>query len=342
MRSRWRRRWLDSRQKNAPAAKASRPAWRKDPGRAWFPSLSPDGDFFIYARKTGDRSLLFLQRMGGGAPLALPQDSQQDDTQPAFSPDGQEIAFRSEREGGGIFLMGATGESVRHLTDFGFNPAWSPDGTEIACATEGVVNPRIRRQRRSEIFRVSVATGERRLLYGGDAVQPSWSPHGYRIAFWGITKSGQRVVWTIPASGGVASQVTNDPSLDWDPVWSPDGRYLYFASDRSGVMNLWRVPIEERTGRVAGQPEPVTSSSQASMLLSISPDGRRIAYASHDSRTILEKVDLDPVRAAVRQPPTALSGWRRCLSARHQLESVAPDPGCSSRLGLQRPRAGPG
>ena len=42
------------------------------------------------------------------------------------------IAFRSDRDGGGIFLMGATGESVRRLTDFGFRPAWSPDGSQIA------------------------------------------------------------------------------------------------------------------------------------------------------------------------------------------------------------------
>jgi Tol biopolymer transport system component len=280
------------------------------PGRAWFPSLSPHGDFFVYARKSGDQSLLFLQRIGGGAPIALPQDSPRDDNQPAFSPDGQEIAFRSEREGGGIFLMGATGESVRRLTDFGFNPAWSPDGTEIACATEGVVNPRIRRQRRSEIFRVSVATGKRRLLYGRDAVQPSWSPHGYRVAFWSTTR-GQRVVWTVPASGGAASPVTNGASLDWDPVWSPDGRFLYFASDRSGVMNLWRVPIEERSGKLAGEPEPVTSSSQASMMLSISPDGRRIAFASDDSRAVLEKVDLDPVSAAAGGAATILHTSRK-------------------------------
>ena len=79
-------------------------------------------------------------------------------------------------------------------------------------------------------------------------------------------------------------------------------------------MNLWRVPIEERTGRVAGQPEPVTSSSHASMLLSISPDGRRIAYASDDSRTILEKVDLDPVHHGVSS--RVFAGRPSPLSAR--------------------------
>ena len=114
-------------------------------GRETFPSLSPDGDFFVYAKATAPGNLdLYLQRVGGGNPINLTADSPVDDTQPAFSPDGQQIAFRSERDGGGIFVMGATGESVRRLTDFGYNPAWSPDGREIVVATEGVSDPGVR------------------------------------------------------------------------------------------------------------------------------------------------------------------------------------------------------
>ncbi len=274
------------------------------PGKEWFPSLSPDGNFFLYAGKAGKRSRLFLQRVGGGKALDLLPDSAQEDTQPAYSPDGQQIAFRSERDGGGLFVMGATGESVRRVTDFGFNPAWSPDGREIACATEGIVDPRIRRER-SEVFRVNLATGERHLVSRGDAVQPSWSPHGFRIAYWGKSPAGQRVIRTVPVGGGEAVPVTHDLSIDWNPVWSPDGRYLYFTSDRSGVMNLWRVPIEERSGRVLGEPEPVTTSSQVSMLPSISRDGRRIAYAGDDSKSILERLDFDPASGTVREPAVA-------------------------------------
>ena len=68
-------------------------------------------------------------------------------TQPAYSPDGKRIAFRSERDGGGIFIMGASGESVMRLTDFGYNPSWSPDGKEIVCAMEGVVRLYIARSK---------------------------------------------------------------------------------------------------------------------------------------------------------------------------------------------------
>lgn len=271
-------------------------------GKEWFPSISPSGDFFVYAKKVGDRSQLFLQQVGGGTAIGLLPDSLEGDSQPAVSPDGRQIAFRSEREGGGIFVMGLMGESVRRVTEFGFNPAWSPDGREILFATEGIDNPLVR-QHKSQIYRVNLETTQQRLAHEGDAVQPSWSPQGLRIAYWGVVSpSSQRVIWTIPADGGEAVQVTAGEFVDWNPVWSPDGRYLYFTSDRSGVTNLWRLPIDERSGRVLGEPEPVTTSGQASMLLSLSRDGKRIVYASDETRTILEKVAFEPASGVTASP----------------------------------------
>ena len=62
-------------------------------------------------------------------------DSNQDDDQPGFLPDGERIAFRSDRDGGGIFAMGRTGEAVRPVTRDGFRPSWSPDGADLVYAT---------------------------------------------------------------------------------------------------------------------------------------------------------------------------------------------------------------
>ena len=91
-----------------------------------------DGTWVAYAGDaTGNRDI-YLQSVTGQTPINLTQNSQADDDQPAFSPDGNLIAFRSARDGGGLFVMGRTGEAVRRITRAGFNPAWSPDGRQIA------------------------------------------------------------------------------------------------------------------------------------------------------------------------------------------------------------------
>ena len=101
-----------------------------------YPSLSPDGKWVVYEGYQTGNADIYLQSVGGHNPINLTKDALDDNTQPAFSPDGESIAFRSSRQGGGIFVMGRTGESVRRLTDAGFNPAWSPDGTTIVYATD--------------------------------------------------------------------------------------------------------------------------------------------------------------------------------------------------------------
>ncbi|HET9226363.1 MAG TPA: LpqB family beta-propeller domain-containing protein, partial [Thermoanaerobaculia bacterium] len=275
-----------------------------------YPSLSPDGNYFVYVKAAEKGSDIFLQRVGGGNPINLTPETPWVDTQPAFSPDGQQIAFRSEREGGGIFVMGATGESVRRVTDSGFNPTWSPDGKEIVLATEGVLEPSTRTST-SQIFRVNLATGEQRMLRTGDAVQPSWSPNGRRIAYWGVvSEKSERGIWTLPAEGGDPVEVLSEKFLTWNPVWSPDGAWLYFLSDRSGSLNLWRAAIDQNSGRVSGEPEPVTSSSQSIRFLTLSKDGRRIAYATDERRDSLEARTFDPERLEAGTESVPIVGAR--------------------------------
>jgi serine/threonine protein kinase/Tol biopolymer transport system component len=291
------------------------------PGPELFPSLSPDGKSFLYSGRAAGNWDIYLQRVGGRNSVNLTQDSLADDIQPAFSPDGERIAFRSEREGGGLFLMGATGESVRRLTDFGYNPAWSPDGREIVCATERVGRPESRSPADSQLWSVNLSSGQKRLLSRGDAVQPHCSAQGHRIAYWARTEGGQRDIWTVPAQGGEPAAITHDPAVDWDPVWSPDGNYLYFFSDRGGSMNLWRIPVDEQSGQVRGQAEPVTTPSSDSGQLSFSRDGRHLAYVQDMSTLNLHKVGFDPTtEKVVSQPVRITQGSRRAVGP-----DVSPD-----------------
>jgi len=273
-----------------------------------FPSLAPDGRSLVYASQAGGDWDIYWQDVGGENIRNLTEDCLEDDTQPAFSPDGRWIAFRSQRNGGGIFVMSATGESVRQLTPAGhfYHPAWSPDGREILCTRENVVDPADRTAGPRQLWTFTVDAGEGRLVTSDDAAQPQWSPHGRRIACWGNRQKTQRDIWTMPARGGEPVDVTNDEHLDWNPVWSPTGRYLYFLSDREGGMKLFRAAIDEESGKASGLIERVpTPEGYLIRHLSIARNGDA-AYTALVLRKTLHRVAFDPARGALAGKPRQL------------------------------------
>ena len=150
-----------------------------------------------------------------------------------------------------------------------------------------------------------VVSGRNRIERGGgDGSQASWSPHGDRIAYWGIRgKTGLRDVWTIPAAGGEPVDVTDDVATDWNPVWSPDGRYLYFGSDRGGTMNLWRVSIDEKTGRTLGPLEPAFLPATYVGHFSFAHDGRHLAYRTQEASGNLYRIGFDPAAERLTAAP---------------------------------------
>ena len=274
------------------------------PGVQDAPNLSPDGKSLLYVAGDGGDEDIFLLRVGGENAINLTAAFSSNDFDPAFSPDGERIAFGSDREGGGLFVMGATGESPKKIASEGAHPSWSPDGRKIVYSTERVPDPYARNTIAS-LFVVDVATGEKKRIYDGDAVQPAWSPGGKRIAFFAVSE-GQRDLGTIPADGGAATAVTHDPATDWDPFWSPDDRWLYFFSDRRGGPDLWRVAVDGTTGTVSGEPEPVTTGSSRPMRGGISADGHRIALEIDTSRGELMKTGFDPAACRPVGAPTTL------------------------------------
>jgi Tol biopolymer transport system component len=285
------------------------------PGQEREPSLSPDGKSVVYASKSSGNWDIFLQRVGGRTPINLTADSLDDDSAPAFSPDGESIAFRSERSAGGVFVMGATGESVRRVADFGYAPAWSPDGSRLALATEPVDDP-LSREGISELWVVTLDGSEKRRLTAGDAVGASWSPDGQRIAYWGWRDPDwQRDLWTIAADGSEPRGVlvTDDPPVDWSPVWTSDGRGLYFGSNRGGTMNLWRIEVDPRSGLPGGPPVPVTTPSPWSGSFSLSADGGRLVYATRDEQTSVMTVGFDPEAGALAGEPQRIFGGRALI-----------------------------
>jgi Tol biopolymer transport system component len=240
---------------------------------------------------------IYLQRVNGQNAINLTPDSEAAECTPTFSPDGEQIAFRSERDGGGVFVMGATGESVRRVADRGYNPSWSPDGRHLVVSTEMIEEP-MNREATAELWVIDVTTGAERRLYGGDAVQPAWSPDGRRIAFWGLfDRSGQRDLATIDAEGQEEpALVTRDAPVDWNPVWSPDGRALYFLSDRGGTMDVWQVAVDPATGRAGGEPRRVGAPAEDVAWLTGASGLQTMAYVSRSTVHALDTLGVDPDR----------------------------------------------
>jgi Tol biopolymer transport system component len=292
------------------------------------PSLSPDGKWLLYVNAASGNPDIYLQATTGHTSINLTIDSTATDVTPVFSPDGEAIAFRSSRDGAGIFIMGRTGESVRRLTRRGFNPAWFPDGKQVVFATDaGFVETRSGGV--SELWVVAAAGGEPRRLFAGDAVQPRVSPHARRIAFWSLPTDGDlkqfsgstRDIWTIAVDGSNAVRVTTDDANDWNPIWSADGRWLYFLSNRAGSMNLWRIAIDETTGLPAGAPQALTVPAAYTRDFSLSADGRLGLYATSSPTSNLARVRFDVRSRGVQGAFEPLTSGSREFS----LQGVSPD-----------------
>lgn len=150
------------------------------------------------------------------------------------------------------------------------SPAWSPNGTHLAYVSF--------ESRKPVVYVHEVATGKRRLIanFRGSNSAPAWSPDGKTLAVTlSLSREGGSQLFTIDIAGnGEPRRLTQSSSIDTEPVYSPDGKYIYFVSDRGGSPQIYRMPA------AGGAPERVTFTGIYNISPAISQDGRWIAYIS--------------------------------------------------------------
>jgi Tol biopolymer transport system component len=222
---------------------------------------SPDGTRITYYKATSSHlgsTAIFTASAEGGDEIRVVTNEKEildqlmyHDLGPAWSPDGSEIAFASDRpiEGAGyfefhIFVAKVDGSGWRQLLPEGGNGfAWAPDGTRLAVLLgDGV---RTEAGLFSNIYVVDRAGGEAIRLSQQDNVDRGtvWSPDGSRIAFTSI-RDGNLELYVMNADGSGVQRLTNHPADDKAPAWSPDGTRLAFQTNRDGNWEIYRIGVD--------------------------------------------------------------------------------------------------
>jgi serine/threonine protein kinase/Tol biopolymer transport system component len=293
----------------------------QDGGLNTAPALSRDGKLLAFAsdRATEENLDIWVQQVGGGDPIRLTSDPA-DESDPAFSPDGTRIAYRSEADGGGIFVIAALGGDPVLLVRDGRRPRFSPDGKTIAYWTgdENSFQPGGTR-----VFVVDASGGQPR------AVQPSmswahsplWSPRGDALLAFGMKDNTAASLdwWVLPIQGGapvatgarpvVASGAADRfaPAVDW--IHEGQGRLL-FAAVLGEATNLSEVRITD-SYRVEGPARRLT----------LGPGGYTRASAGGVNLAIADEMESPGIWSLSQAP----GGSLRRISGRRQQE-FAPSP----------------
>ncbi|MBI3279444.1 MAG: PD40 domain-containing protein [Acidobacteria bacterium] len=213
------------------------------------------------------------------------------------SPDGKEIAFDLL---GDIYAIPITGGTARPLTRgmaWDMQPRYSPDGRRIAFTSDRGGGDNIWVMNRDGSSPKQVSKEEFRLLNS-----PAWSPDGQFIAarkhFTSRRSLGAGEIWLYHVSGGAGLQMTkkaNDQKDVGEPVFSPDGRYLYYSLDATPGATFEynkdpnvQIYAINRLDRETGDIDPFVTGPGGAVRPAPSPDGKQLAFIRRvRSRSVL-------------------------------------------------------
>jgi Tol biopolymer transport system component len=234
-----------------------------------------------------------------------------DDGQPAWSPDGTRLAFKTAQAGSNqLAVIDADGTNETLLTrTFRFSegqPAWSPDGTKLLYRRTPE-NPLVQN---GDTWVLDVkASGEHPaepetqpvLLRTGDERYPSYSPDGTQIAFRGdldlVEPSGDEEIYVMNADGTNVRQLTSNGDFDSAPSWSPDGQRILFERAPAGTFTPGTEAQEKDIYVMNADGTNVrrlTDSPGLDEGPEFSPDGTKIAFSSaRDGQQEIYIMDAD-------------------------------------------------
>jgi Tol biopolymer transport system component len=194
---------------------------------------------------------------------------------PSWSPDGAQIAYRSDRrDDSEIWLMNADGSGQHRLTR-GLSPAWSPDGSKIAYASPGdILCPPGRGLRCTGVSIMNAdGSGQHRVPHTDGGEYLSWSPDGDRIVF-NSNLTGDHVMYIVDVDGSHLVDLSS-VGEGWQVDWSPDGRSILFTSHRDHPDNYTDIYVMRPDGSGVQRLTDARAYTPA-----WSPDGTHVVFSA--------------------------------------------------------------
>ena len=274
----------------------------------------------------------------------------QQNTDPAWSPDGKWIAYHSVAHHG-IWVKPVDGGPSRQVTEFGSAPAWSPDGRQLAFRSyepSSLAASDWPGDGESTIWTVAADGSQLQQITtarnpAGQHADPSWSPDGKRLMFasLGIITMGFRgALWTVDVASGALQPVAQGQI--WaaaNPVFAPDGKGVYFAGRPKfeGASGVYYVPLDG-----VQKPVELCRTKQAvPARIAVSRDGKSLAFTRMvnisqiwitGGRRRRGPAPVSGFRGS-RTRPDVFAGWEAddVSGADRRFESGDLDDGCRRR-----------
>jgi TolB protein len=258
------------------------PAW--SPDGAWIAYVSGNRQFVLGTAGLGNLapSAIWLVRVTGGHPIPV-TDSKSLNVSPIWLPQGRQLLFVSDRDGGRDIYqvrLRRSGEPAGPPTRLttGLNAhtvSLAADGKRLAYSvyteTANVWSLPIPDREPAPISQATPVTTGKQIIETVAA-----SPDGRWLAF-DSDRSGTQHLYKMLAGGGEPEQLTSGPQDDFSPAWSPDGKEIAFHSFRGGTRDIFVMPAE------GGAAEPVVATPAQERAPEWSPDGQQLAFASDQS-----------------------------------------------------------
>ena len=250
---------------------------------AWRPDLTPDGKKLVFVARRGEKEELWERLFDENRGRLLAPADEFTRYAARWSHDGQRLAYRRSRpanpgsaqfEFALVWQLAGAGEEqlITSPGPFIENPNdWSADGEWV------IVSSNRRNRERWEICQFPLAAAPRaetrmRVVASDpeyNLYQARLSPDERWLCFNAVkaSEAGASTIYVAPAGGGEWRRITEGKYLDIKQRWAPDGRKLYFISNRSGFLNVWGIRFDPVAGRPVGAPFRVTSFESPSRMI---------------------------------------------------------------------------